>query len=89
MMLITAEDEALFRRRYRGPQCDASLSYAKQLACQYANEHADGMPDWVQFGVAALHFRHCYMADVGDRQLLRISIDVLLSVGKIARGVTS
>jgi hypothetical protein len=80
--MIEPNDEALFRRRYRGPQCEGNLAYAKRLACEYAELHAAGMPSWVQAGVAALHFRHVSMMDVGEKQLLRISIDVLLAVGR-------
>lgn len=88
MTLITEHDEAAFRRRYRGPQCEGNLEYAKQTASQYAERYADGMPDWVRLGVAALHFRHCYMTDVGDRKLLRIGIDTLLLIGGSCRNET-
>jgi hypothetical protein len=82
MDLISEQDEAAFRRRYRGPQCEGDLAYAKKTANEYAERYAAAMPDWVQFGVAALHFRHCYMTDVGDRALLRIGIDTLLYMGR-------
>lgn len=81
MNLITQLDEEAFRRRYRGPQCEGSLTYAKRTANEYAEQHAGGMPEWVRLGVAALHFRYCYTLDTGDRQLIRIGIDTLLAVG--------
>ncbi|HRP73192.1 MAG TPA: hypothetical protein PK743_11225 [Luteimonas sp.] len=82
MSLITEQDEAAFRRRHRGPQCEANLDYAKHTANEYAERYAAGMPDWVRFGVAALHFRHCSSKDVGDKMLLRIGIDTLLLIGR-------
>src|SRR3546814_10718455 len=66
-MTLSPEDETLFRRRFRGPHCDAHLAHARRLACEYAQLHAAGMPDWVHAGVAALHFRHCYFNDVGEK----------------------
>lgn len=83
MTLITPEDEAAFRRRYRGPNCEGNLAYAKAQAVAYAERYAAGFPDWVQHGIAALHFRHCYTPDTGERVLLRISIDCLLELGAI------
>ncbi|MDH5824327.1 hypothetical protein QFW77_15230 [Luteimonas sp. RD2P54] len=89
MNFITEHDEAAFRRRYRGPTCEGSLSYAKQLANEYATRYASGMPDWVRLGVAALHFRHCYMVDTGDKKLLRLGIDTLLYVGRACSNADS
>lgn len=80
--MITPEDEVLFRRRYRGPQCEGNLTYAKQQATAYAELHAGCMPEWVRIGVAALHFRHVSMMDAGEKKLLRIGIDCLLAVGR-------
>src|SRR3546814_8446257 len=88
-MTLSPEDETLFRRRFRGPHCDAHLAHARRLACEYAQLHAAGMPDWVHAGVAALHFRHCYFNDVGEKQHLRAGIDSLLGVGRRSEEHTS
>ena len=87
--MIAPEDEALWLARYRGPQPEASLAYAKRLACEYAELHTSGMPHWVQAGVASLHFKNAHpLADDGDKRLIRISIDVLLTLGRMAKEAT-
>lgn len=83
--LITPEDEAIFRARFKGEHCEASLRYAKREAGNYARQHANEMPPWVQLGVAALMFRYLYVGDSGDKALLRRGIDALLGAGKKAR----
>src|SRR3546814_587385 len=88
-MTLSPEDETLFRRRFRGPHCDAHIAHARRLACEYAQLHAAGMPDWVHAGVAALHFRHCYFNDVGEKQHLRAGIDSLLGVGRAFKNADS
>jgi hypothetical protein len=83
--LITPEDQALFRTRFKGEQCEASLRYAKREAGNYAKQHANEMPAWVQLGVAALMFRYLYVGDSGDKALLRRGIDALLGAGRKAK----
>ena len=84
--MLTERDLTLwgeaYSRRHRCPPSNNTVKYAHKKACEYVDLHCAGMISAVRYGVCGAVMAYMLEGDVGERRLLRASVDSLILLGR-------
>ena len=80
--MISQGEIDYYRSKLKGPDVDTRIDTAVKYAGVYVQEHAANLLPMIQSGVARAVFLYIIQDDPGERELLRISIDNLIQLGR-------
>lgn len=80
--MLSQDEIDYYRAKLKGPDVDTRVTNAVANAREYVGAYAADMLPMIQHGVARAVFLFTLQDDPGERQLLRISIDNLIQLGR-------
>lgn len=80
--MISQGEIDYYRAKLKGSDVDTRIDTAVRYAGEYVQQHAAKLLPMIQAGVARAVFLYIIQDDPGERELLRISIDHLIQLGR-------
>ena len=83
--MLSQDEIDYYRAKLRGPDVDTRITNALANAREYVETYAADMLPMIQAGVARAVFLYTIQPDDGERELLRMSIDNLIQLGRATK----